>query len=207
MNRETIQSDADVTPTFYVDEAGDGVLFGPKGRDRLQDPDSQKFFMLGMVRCTCDEMVARELNRLRVELSASPLYASIPSMQPSEKKTARMFHAKDDHPEIRAKVFELLIGLDFKFFAIIKDMRAVRRYVDARNRMHVDYRYKPDELYDLTVRMLFKQQLHTHARYGITAGGVGKDASSFSGGTEEESRTGDYYSTGLSVGSTLLAGG
>ncbi|MBN2685295.1 MAG: DUF3800 domain-containing protein [Pontiellaceae bacterium] len=174
MSEEATHTKPDVTPTFFVDEAGDGVLFGPKGRDRLQDPDAQHFFMLGMVRCACDETVGRELDRLRSELTASPLYASIPSMQPAAKKTTRAFHAKDDHPEIRAKVFELLIGLDFKFFAIIKDMRAVRRYVDARNGMHADYRYKPDELYDLTVRMLFKQRLHTHVRYGITFARRGK---------------------------------
>jgi len=35
--------------TYYVDEAGDGVLFGPMGRDRLADADAPRFFMLGMV--------------------------------------------------------------------------------------------------------------------------------------------------------------
>jgi len=39
---ETIESRA----TFYVDEAGDGVLFGPKGRNRLNDAGAQQFFML-----------------------------------------------------------------------------------------------------------------------------------------------------------------
>ena len=33
--------------TYYVDEAGDGVLFGPMGRDRLQDENAPQFFMLG----------------------------------------------------------------------------------------------------------------------------------------------------------------
>ena len=40
--------------TYYVDEAGDGVLFGPKGRNRLLDDDARQYFMLGMVRCTND---------------------------------------------------------------------------------------------------------------------------------------------------------
>jgi hypothetical protein len=157
-----------VAPTFYVDEAGDGVLFGPKGRDRLQDPGASQFFMLGMVRCAKDAGVVDALADLRAQLLTNRLYAAIPSMKPAAKKTARAFHAKDDHPEVRAKVFELLCGLDFKFFAVIKDMRAVKRYVENRNRMHADYRYKPNELYDLTVRMLFKQRLHKHERYEIT---------------------------------------
>jgi len=146
--------------TYSVDEAGDGVLFGPKGRDRLADADAPQFFMLGMVRCASDEAVARALAGLRVALQSNPLYATIFSMKPEAQKTARAFHAKDDHVEIRSKVFELITTLDFKFYAVIKDMRSVRDYVARRNRMDAAYRYQPNELYNLTVRMLFKQRLH-----------------------------------------------
>lgn len=151
-----------------MEEAVRGVLFGPKGRDRLLDADAPQFFMLGMVRCASDHAVADSFSQLRGELLASPLYSSIPSMQEKAKKTARTFHAKDDHPEIRSKVFELLTTFDFRFFAVIKDMRAVRQYVLSRNEMDPEYRFAPDELYDLTVRMLFKQRLHTHHQYHIT---------------------------------------
>ena len=160
--------------TYYVDEAGDGVLFGPKGRSRLSDRDASKFFMLGMIRCVCDERMSEGLEELRKQLLANPLYASIPSMQPDQQKTALAFHAKDDHPEIRAKVFEWLIPQDFKFYAVIKDMRAVEQYVQSRNQMHASYRYHPNELYDLTVRMLFKNRLHKHAHCHITFARRGK---------------------------------
>jgi hypothetical protein len=146
--------------TYYVDEAGDGVLFGPRGRDRLVDADAPQFFMLGMVRCAAEAEVVRQLAELRTALQTNPLYATIYSLKPEAQKTARAFHAKDDHAEIRSKVFELLTTLDFKFYAVIKDMRAVRDYVERRNRMDSAYRYRPNELYDLTVRMLFKQRLH-----------------------------------------------
>ena len=157
--------------TYYVDEAGDGVLFGPMGRNRLDDPDAPRFFMLGMVRCTVDSDAENTLRQLREALQANPLYASIPSMQTVEGKTARAFHAKDDHPEVRAKVFEALLNIDFKFFAVIKDMRAVLKYVEGRNRMNGTYRYHPNELYDLSVRMLFKNKLHTQDRYTIARRG------------------------------------
>jgi len=160
--------------TYYVDEAGDGVLFGSHGRSRLDDANAPQFFMLGMVRCAADGASADALERLRRYLLASPLYASIPSMQPDQKKTALAFHAKDDHPEIRAKVFELLVDLDFKFYAVVKDMRAVQRYVHSRNQMHESYRYHPNELYDLTVRMLFKHRLHKHDHCHITFARRGK---------------------------------
>ena len=85
---------APVTATYYVDEAGDGVLFGPKGRLRLNDPEAPQFFMLGMVRCACDAEGAAALAKLRLELMEHPLYASIYSLQPQAGKTARAFHAK-----------------------------------------------------------------------------------------------------------------
>lgn len=152
---------------YYVDEAGDGVLFGHKGRDRLKDDDAQKFFILGMVVCKDEDMITHELETLRQKLLNNPLYSTIPSMLPNARKTACYFHAKDDHAEIRAKVFEFLTECDFKFYAVIKDMRKVRDYVRERNNMDIEYRYKPDELYDLTVRMLFKNHLHKHSRYEI----------------------------------------
>jgi hypothetical protein len=154
--------------TYYVDEAGDGVLFGRKGRLRLNEPGARQFFMLGMVRCTDDNDAARQLEALRQSLLSSPLYSGIPSMAPEAKKTARFFHAKDDHNEIRAKVFELLLQIDFKFFAVIKEMRQVHEYVKKRNQMDVPYKYHPNELYDLTTRMLFKQRLHKESAYKIT---------------------------------------
>ena len=57
------QQPAMTTVTSCVDEGGDGVLFGPKGRDRLADADAQQSFMLGMVRCVSEEGVVRQLAR------------------------------------------------------------------------------------------------------------------------------------------------
>jgi hypothetical protein len=94
--------------TYFVDEAGDGVLFGPRGRDRLQDADAPQFFMLGMVRLAAEAEVVRQLAELRTALQKNPLYATIYSLKPEAQKTARAFHAKDDHAEIRSKVFELI---------------------------------------------------------------------------------------------------
>lgn len=160
--------------TYYVDEAGEGVLFGPKGRVRLNDPNAPQFFMLGMVRCENDVSAGSALEQLRQEVLDHPLYSSIPSLQKSAAKTARAFHAKDDHSEIRSKAFELLLKLDFRFYAVIKDMRSVLEYVRGRNRMHPDYRYHPNELYDLTVRMLFKSHLHKHDHYEVVFARRGK---------------------------------
>jgi hypothetical protein len=159
---------------YFVDEAGDGVLFGPKGRNRLDDPDAMRFFMLGKVSIADETVVADALAGLRERLLANPLYASIPSFQRDAEKTAIFFHAKDDHPEIRSKVFETLIGLDFKFFAVIKDMRSVLAYVRQREKRQATYRYHPNELYDLSVRQLFRKRLHQHTSCEVVFARRGK---------------------------------
>ena len=148
------------TQRFFVDEAGDGVLFGPQGRSRLNDPDAMRFFMLGKVSIANEALVADSLSDLRTRLLANPLYSSIHSLRPAVNKTAVFFHAKDDHPEIRSKVFELLIDMDFKFYAVIKDMFRVLEYVRHRGQRDSLYRYHPNELYDFSVRQLFRQRLH-----------------------------------------------
>ncbi len=158
------------SPTsYYVDEAGDGVLFRSAGHDRLADPDAARFFILGMVWVASPLDASTALEALWKNLRRNPLYASISSFE-----KARAFHAKDDHPEIRSKVFDLIINLEFKIFAVVKDMRVVRDYVRRRNRMDAAYRYHPNELYDLTVRMLFKQRLHQANRYRVVFARRGK---------------------------------
>lgn len=174
MRKKMAKSDSSTLATYYVDEAGDGVLFGPKGRNRLHDADAPKFFMLGMVRCADDKNASESVIELRSELLANPLYSSIHTMKPEVGKTAKFFHAKDDHAEIRSKVFELLVQMDFKFYAVIKDMRQVLQYVTSRNSMDSSYRYHPNELYDLTVRMLFKNRLHKEDHVQITFARRGK---------------------------------
>lgn len=159
---------------YFVDEAGDGVLFGQKGRIRLQDPHAMRFFMLGKVSIANEPAVVEALSQLRERLQANPLYASIPSLRPDAKKTTLFFHAKDDHPEIRSKVFESLVELDFKFFAVIKDMRSVLSYVRQREQRDSTYRYHPNELYDFSVRQLFHQRLHGHPHTEVVFARRGK---------------------------------
>jgi hypothetical protein len=148
------------TASYYVDEADDGVLFGKKGHVRIHDPDSSRFFILGMIRCENDTEIVEGIQELRKGILSNPLFAGIPSAQIEAGKTAKFFHAKDDHPEIRAKVFEWLTSADFKLYAVVKEMQQVLKYVQSRNQMDSTYRYHPNELYDLSTRMLFKPRLH-----------------------------------------------
>ncbi len=145
---------------YFVDESGDGVLFDRKGRPLFLAPGNLQHFILGMVDLKDERALHHELEQLRQDILRDKYYAGVPSLQPSSNKTACFFHAKDDIPEVRREVFRIIMRHDFKFFAVIKSMKSVFEYVKSRNERNGSYRYKPDELYDLTTRMLFKSRLH-----------------------------------------------
>jgi hypothetical protein len=88
-------------------------------------------------------------------------------MQPHAQKTALAFHAKDDLPEVRRAVFELLHRHKLRFFAVVRNKSKLTDYVRQRNERDPAYRYHPNELYDYLVRRLFRDRLHQDDEYHI----------------------------------------
>jgi len=156
-----------VTKHFFVDESGDGVLFDRRGRPLILAEGHPQFFMVGLLDVVDPPALQRDMDALRKRLMADPYFAGVPSMRPNGGKTALVFHAKDDVAEVRREVYGLLIQHDLRFTAVVKRMRTVLDYVTSRNQVDSTYRYHPDELYDLTVRRLFRQRLHVHDAYDI----------------------------------------
>jgi hypothetical protein len=121
-----------------------------------------KHFILGMLAVEQPDALASDLQALRAELLADPYYKGVPSMRADGRKTAQMFHAKDDVPEVRREVYRLLQKHAIKFFAVVRDMRSVLAIELERKRLDDKHRYKPDGLYDSTVSLLFKERLHEY---------------------------------------------
>lgn len=155
---------------YFVDESGDGVLFSAQGRVLLGQPEGRSHFMLGVLQVTQPQILAAELESLRQDLLKDAYFKNVASMQPERNKTALMFHAKDDVPEVRREVFKLLARHEMKFYAVVRDMRYVLAYVQERNARDANYRYRPDELYDQTVARLFKDRLHSYETCCISYG-------------------------------------
>ena len=88
---------------------------------------------------------------------ADPYFKRVPSMQPERGKTACAFHAKDDVAEVRREVFKVLMGLDLRFYAVVRLKAALLDYVRQRNEREAAYRYRGDELYDTLVEVLFRR--------------------------------------------------
>jgi hypothetical protein len=152
---------------YFVDEAGDPTLFGSQGKVLVGTEGCSRFFTLGLIDVEQPAELATALQVLRAGLLADPYFKDVPSMQPEEKKTALLFHAKDDLPEARREVFKVLQQHTIRFSAIVRDKLQVLAYVRRRNETDATYRYRPNELYDYMVSRLFKQRLHTHGSYRI----------------------------------------
>jgi hypothetical protein len=95
-------------------------------------------------------------------------------MQLKANKTAVLFHAKDDLPEVRREVFRVLMKHEVRFFAIVRDKSKVLEYIRKRNEVDNTYRYKTNELYDYLIRQLFHDRLHQHDAYKINFAKRGK---------------------------------
>ena len=65
--------------------------------------------------------LSQSLIELRQEMLVDPYFAGVESFRPERKKTALLFHAKDDLPEVRYRVFNLLrvAGSALRFHAVV----------------------------------------------------------------------------------------
>lgn len=121
---------------------------------------------MGLLSIAQPDELRRKLEDLRRAILEDPYFKDVPSIQQAQAKTAVGFHAKDDLPEVRKTVFDLLKNEEVKFSAVVKRKHTVLKYVRSRNTY--GYRYTGDDLYDFMVRNLFRQRLHTHTNYEIT---------------------------------------
>lgn len=175
MNKKSSKTLSVETRYYFVDEGGDGTLFAGRGRVIINTPGCSRFFMIGLLDVADPAFLQTAFEDLRSRLIKDPYFKDVPSMQAADKKTALAFHAKDDLPEVRKEVFELLRGMDgLRFFAVVTDKFSVLDYVRQQNERSVSYRYQPNELYDSLVSRLFKDRLHQDGGYEIMFSKRGK---------------------------------
>jgi len=165
MNESTAEPSR--TCHYFVDEAGDGILFN-KGKQTVVGREGcSKRFILGALEVAGPGRLDAELNSLRAGLLADPYLAKIPSMQPEQRKTAVAFHAKDDCVEVRREVYRFLLEHEMRFFAVVRDKRTIVAKVREHNKKRPGYRYHPNQLYDRCVSRLFRDRLHKEDAYAI----------------------------------------
>lgn len=141
---------------YFVDEAGDPIIYDRKGRVVVGRSGCSNFFALGTLQVGDREALAADLLALRAELARLDHVVRAPSF----RKTLKAFHAKDDTEAVRARVFELLLAHDLRFFAVVADKRVHRLFVQGQNDDGTRYRYRPNDIYDSMTTRLFQDRLH-----------------------------------------------
>jgi hypothetical protein len=165
MNDETVNKPS--LRYYFVDEAGDPLLFNHRKQIVVGCEGCSAFFMLGLLDIVDPLALEHDMSDLRNRLLADPYFNHVPSMKIERKKTAIYFHAKDDLPEVRREVYSLLMRHEMRFFAVIRDKRRIARLVQEHNKKSLTYRYHPNQLYDRCISRLFKDRLHKDDGYTI----------------------------------------
>ncbi len=94
---------------LFIDEFGDSKFFGKRKKLLVGPSGYQPVLGIGFVRMENRRVIRKQVENFQNSIIADELYNSIPSLN---KNTRWFLHAKDDHPEIRAKFFELIRVLD-----------------------------------------------------------------------------------------------
>ena len=152
---------------YYVDEAGDENLFNHKGKIIVGTPGCSRAFMVGFAQINDVQRLSHDLIHLRSEILGDKALRRYASLDPAERKTAICFHAKNDPPEVRERVFELLRQHEAKVSV------AVRRkgYLAwaARNRASNggDYETKKNAMYDNLILRVAQRRLRRRGHHHI----------------------------------------
>ncbi len=80
-----------------------------------------KLLIQCLIKTGSPDLIRKKIEAVRIEITDDEYLRSIPSV----KKSTIAFHAKDDCPEVREKVFKAIKQMDFK-----------AEFVVARKRLH-----------------------------------------------------------------------
>ena len=160
-------SEAGKTRYFFVDEAGDPILFNAGGRIIVGEGGCSSHFILGALDVADPLALGTGMRSLHEDIRRDPLYQGVESMRPERGKTHRLLDAKDDLPEIRDRVFRFLMGQNVRFYAVVRDKRGLATHVKNLNALSMAYHYTGNALYDEMVKRLFKDRLHKEDAYRV----------------------------------------
>ena len=133
---------------FFVDESGDSTFYDKSGNLIVGNEGVSKILVLGFIKTTNPVALRKALLNLQKEISEDKYLKDIPSV----KKSLISFHAKDDTPEVRERVFKTILNLDFT--AEIFVARKIENIFKKRHQRN------QDKFYDDLVSKLFENKLH-----------------------------------------------
>ena len=140
---------------FFVDESGDATFYDKRGHLIVGQEGCSPILILGFIETTNPHAIRQAVQELHTQVKADPYLQTIPSIE----KTNKAFHAKDDSPEIRHLVFNMIAQLDFRaqFVAARKIEKTFRS----------KFRGSEGRFYDELVSRLFQNVLHRYTQNHI----------------------------------------
>ncbi|MGI4871147.1 MAG: hypothetical protein ACRYFX_08220 [Janthinobacterium lividum] len=134
---------------LFIDECGDPNFYGQRKKLLVGEPGYQPLLLMGALTTSNRQQLRAAVSQFQQAILADPLYNTIPSVA----KPGWYLHAKNDHPEVRAKFFELLRQLpDFTVHIVIG-----RKKLAVFNRKHNN---SPTEFYFDLLHHLLQYCLH-----------------------------------------------
>lgn len=133
---------------FFVDESGDPTFYNRFGKFIVGKEGCSKILLIGFIMAENPSFMRKQLLKLKNEVVNDPYLIGVPSL----KKTKKYFHAKDDTPEVREKVFKLIASFNFKAEFIVA--RKKEKIFKKRHRGN------PNVFYDDIIVKLFTNKLH-----------------------------------------------
>lgn len=122
---------------LFIDESGDPVFYGNRKKLLVGTTGFQPYLIIGMIETTDRKALRKAVVNFMDNIKGDKLYNTIPSV--ADKK-GWYVHARGDHPEIRAKFFELLRNLaGYRAHIVI-----AKKNLDIFNRKHNN---NPTEFY------------------------------------------------------------
>jgi hypothetical protein len=102
---------------IFIDESGDPVFYGNRKKLLVGQEGYQPYLIIGLIETPDRIKLRKAVLSFIKSIKADPMYNSIPSVISNENW---YLHARGDHPEIRAKFFEMLRKLSgFKAHVVI----------------------------------------------------------------------------------------
>jgi hypothetical protein len=104
----------------FLDEAGDTTFYG-KGKGHILGTEGvSKCFMLGMLKINEPlDSVRNKILDLQAKIASDPYFEGIPSIEKKKSKSGYYLHAKDDIPEVRKLMYDLIKSIDCSFECVV----------------------------------------------------------------------------------------
>jgi len=136
------------TTYFFVDESGDPTFYDRQGKLILGTFGVSPILVLGFIKTKDPKAIRLALDNLQKQIVNETYLQGIPSLA----KSQIAFHAKDDCPEVRERVYKTIINLDFT-----AELFVARKIQNIFNKRHHG---NENEFYDDLIIKLFENKLH-----------------------------------------------